>query len=313
MSVTEISQETQPTASTQAVTPKKRKRRFGDRYDGYRVRDLDGFFYIVPNIMRERHDSQLFYEVDIPVEHLEHYVNEKRKQGENIRLIHIFIAALVRSFAMRPRLNRFTVGKKIYSHNNLRLVMAIKRSLTADGEETSIMPVFEPTDTIRDVVNRFETALEASRPAGGENSENATDSVVKILRLLPTWLKSFIVFTARQLDKVGLLPKFIYEASPFHGSAVVTDMGSLGIDSIYHHLYDFGTTSVFLAIGRKKKRLVMDDEGQLREERYITLRFVLDERVVDGYYYANALKYYTRLLRHPEYLEVPPEYLPDDL
>lgn len=300
-------------AVSNKVTPPKRKRRLGDRYDAYRVRNLDGVYYIVPNIMRERNDSQLYYEIDVPIEHLEKYVHAKRKQGHNIRLVHIFIAALIRTFVMRPRLNRFTVGKKIYSHNNIRLSMAIKRSLTVDGEETMILPVFEPTDTLYDVVHRFEDALEESRPKSGNDTDNATDGVVNILRLLPTWLKTFVVFVLRNLDKVGLMPKFIYRASPFHSSAVVTDLGSLGIDSIYHHLYDFGTTSVFLALGKKKKRLVLNENGDPREEKYMTLRFVLDERCVDGYYYAYAIKYYTRLLQHPEYLEVPPEQIPDDM
>ncbi|MBQ9106729.1 MAG: 2-oxo acid dehydrogenase subunit E2 [Clostridia bacterium] len=296
-----------------AVAPPKRKRRFGDRYDAYRVRNLDGFFHIIPNIMRERNDSQLFFEVDVPIEHIEKYVNQKRKQGLEIRMMHVFMAALVRTFTMRPRLNRFTVGKKIYSHNNLRVTMAIKRSLTIDGEETSIQPYFEPTDTIFDVCKRFEDCLEESRPKDGSVVENTTDGVVKVLRVLPTFLKTFVVFVLRNLDKVGLMPKIIYEASPFHSSCVVTDLGSLGIDSIYHHLYDFGTTSCFLAIGKKKTKPVFAADGTVRPQRYMTLRFVLDERCVDGYYYANAIKYYTRLLKHPELLEVPPEMIPDDM
>jgi len=307
---TEESEETKEMHAQSTV--KKRKRRFGDRYDGYRVRKLDSFFYLIPHIMRERNDAQLFFEEEIPVERLEKFINQKRNQGENVRTVHIFLAALIRIIALRPQLNRFTIGKKIYSHNNIRFSMSIKRELTIEGEETTINPVFNRTDTLKDVCKTFEEALTQSRNENGEG-ENVTDGVVKVLRFLPTWLKNLVVFMLRNLDKVGLLPKLIYNASPFHSSAVVTDLGSLGIDSIYHHLYNFGTTSIFLAIGKKYTKLVMKPDGSIAQEKFIKLRFVLDERIVDGYYYASAIKLYKRFIKHPELLEIPPENLSDEL
>ena len=117
----------------------KRKRRFGDRYDGYRVKKLDTQFWIVPNIMRTRTDSQVFFNEVIGVGELDRYIHKKR-EGEipNLRMIHVIIAATIRLFAERPRLNRFIAGKKIFAHNNIRLSMSIKRSMTDDGEETEL-------------------------------------------------------------------------------------------------------------------------------------------------------------------------------
>lgn len=291
----------------------KRKRRFGDRYDGYRVRELDGFFYLIPSIMRERHDSQVLFEEEIPVGNLEKYVNRKRKDGYNIRTVHIFIAAMVRMLALYPRLNRFVAGKKIFAHKNIRISMAIKRRLTADGEETTIMPIFPEGSTIDDIIRIFEETLFQSRGIGGEEERNSTDGVVKVLKILPAGIISFFVWLMKKLDNFGLLPKVINTASPFHSSAFITDLGSIGIDSIYHHLYDFGTCSEFLAVGKKQQKFVLDKNGELKEEKYITCRFVLDERICDGFYYASAIKVFRRYIKHPELLEIPPEKIPAEI
>lgn len=291
----------------------KRKRRWGDRYDGYRVRELDLPFWIIPNIMRERNDSQIFFEESINISELERFVRRKRATDmPNLRLVHVVMAAMVRILVTRPRLNRFVAGKKIYAHNNIRLSMSIKRSMTDDGEETEILPVFEPTDTLKEVVEHFEAAL--AEAIGEETKgENKTDVINRALAYIPTWLKSFVVFIIRNLDKVGLMPKMIYQASPFHSSAYITDVGSLGIDSIYHHLYNFGTTSCFLALGKKMTEPYVKSDGTLGERRIINFRFVLDERICDGHYYAASIKQFRKYIRHPELLELPPESIPDEI
>lgn len=302
------------TAEPQPAVPQipRRKRRFGDRYDGYRVRELDLPFRIIPNIMPTRTGSQIFFEEVINISELERYVRRKRATDlPNLRLLHVVLAALVRILVMRPQLNRFIAGKKIYAHNNIRLSMSVKRSMTDDGEETEILPVFQPTDTLKDVMARFEEALQDT--LSEETDETHTDSVNRALGFIPTWLKSFVVGSMRNLDKIGLMPKVIYRASPFHSSAYVTDVGSLGIDSIYHHLYDFGTTSIFLAMGKKRTEPYVKPDGSVGERRVICFRFVLDERICDGHYYASSIKQFRKLLRHPEVLELPPETIPDEI
>ena len=297
------------------VLLKKRKRRFGDRYDGYRVRKLDVPFWIIPNVMRTRTDSQIFFEEKINIGELERYTRRKRSDDiQSLKTVHVIIAAMVRTFAMKPRLNRFIAGKKIFSHNNLRFSMTIKRQMTADGAETEILPCFEPTDTIYDVVRRFNAALESSRDENGDG-HNDTDKWQNRFIYIPTWLKTFVVFLVRNLDKIGLMPKSIYRASPFHSSAYITDVGSLGIDSVYHHLYDFGTTSCFIAVGKKQLEPFVREDGSLGQRKVMNIKFTLDERVCDGFYYAGAIKYFKSLIKHPERLEetVSFEDLPDDM
>ncbi len=292
---------------------KKRKRRFGDRYDGYRVRTLDLPFWIIPNIMRSRMDSQILFEEAIDITELERYVRAKRAEDmPDLRLLHVVVAAMVRVFALRPQLNRFVAGKKIYAHNNFRLSCTVKRSLTDDGEETEILPVFQPTDTLADVVATFNKAwLDAVNEE--TKGDNQSDVVNRAVAHIPTWMKTIVVFVLRNLDKVGLMPKFIYHASPFHSSAYLTDVGSIGIDSVYHHLYEFGTTSCFLAMGKKMHQTYLKDDGTVGKRKIINFRFVLDERICDGHYYATSIKMFRRLIKHPELLEVPPESIPDEI
>lgn len=291
---------------------KPRKRRFGDRYDGYRVRDLDLPFHIMPVIMPKRCDSEVFFKETIDIGPLEDYVRKKRKEDlPELKTLHVILAAMVRVLAVRPRMNRFIIGKKVYAHNNIRFGMTIKRSLSMEGEETEVLPEFLPTDTIYDVVKTFNEEWEKAVNAGEEG--NDADRVTRLLAFVPTWVKTFSVWVLRKLDQVGLLPKSLYKGSPFHNSIYITDVGSLGIDSVYHHLFEFGTNSCFLAVGKKITEHYITSEGEIAKRKVMNFRFVVDERICDGYYHASAIKLFCKYLKHPELLEIPPESLPDEI
>ena len=131
---------------------------------------------------------------------------------------------------------------------------------------------------------------------------NDTDALARTLSIIPNFVLKFAVSTIMFLDKHGILPKAIIKASPFHTSAFLTNVASLGIDAIYHHLYDFGTTGIFLAMGKKKKSYIYDDDT-FKEEKCISLAFVCDERICDGYYFANSVKLFNKYLKKPELLE----------
>ena len=140
-----------------------------------------------------------------------------------------------------------------------------------------------------------------------ENLEEMdTDKFVNFVNLIPNFLVRWIVKLLGFLDKYGLLPRKLIDISPFHTSAYVTNVGSLGIDTIYHHLYNFGTTSMFFAMGKKKKSYVYEDD-EIQKEKCITIAFVGDERICDGYYYANSFKQLLRYLKKPALLEVSPD------
>lgn len=189
--------------------------------------------------------------------------------------------------------------------------MIAKQHLSKDADESNIKPMFEKTDTVFDVYRRVDEALK-TQVFAADNNQNDTDNLAKILNRLPAWLiRAFINFIIF-MDHRGWMTKFINKVSPFHTSFFITDMGSIGIDAIYHHLYNFGTTSVFIALGKKRMVTVTELDGTVVTKKVVRLKFVLDERICDGHYYAESFRMFRRLLKHPELLEVPPTEFPED-
>ena len=290
----------------------KPKRRFGDRYDGYRIRGIDPLCQIIPSVMRTRLDSMVYFNEELEITQLEKFVREQRRNGlPNLRMLHIFMAAMVRVMSQRPQLNRFVVGRKIFAHNDMRISLACKRELSLDGEETTIMPSFEPEDALADVVNKVETCIQ-EEVLTSETDNGATYAVARLLGAIPTFVKARVIDFIRALDRIGWMPRIINRASPFHSSMFITDLGSCGISPVFHHLYEFGTCSVFVAIGKKETRYELDANGQVQTRRYIEMKVVADERICDGFYYASSMRLLSRLIQHPERLLTPPEEIVED-
>lgn len=287
------------------------RRRFGDRYDGRRLRSLDPFFKIIPYIMKNRMDSQIFFEEKVDITHTEAYIRKRSKTSETrISMLHVFIAAIVRTLALRPALNRFIAGQKIFARNEILISLAIKKEMNIESTETTIKFKFDPTDTLEQVAEKIEKQIKENKDL---EASNDTDKAARIIMLCPGFIVKFIVFVVRLLDYFGLMPKILNEVSPFHTSVFITDVGSLGISPVYHHLYDFGTTSIFVAFGTKRTEKVIDSNDNIVNKRFMTMRVVTDERIVDGHYFASAFKMYKTLIEHPERLESPPARVVSDV
>ena len=222
----------------------------------------------------------------------------------------LFIAAYIRMVSLRPGINRFVAGRRIYARNNIEVVLTVRRSMSTTSNETTIKAVFAPTDTIFDVYRKMNEKIDEIK-FGGE--DNNTEQVAGALLKLPRFLLRFAIGCLRVMDYFGIIPQKLLDASPFHGSMIITDMGSLGIPPIYHHLYNFGNLPMFIAFGAKRKAVELDREGKPVERKYIDFMAVMDERVCDGYYYASSFKYMKMYMHNPALLEVPPEKVVEDL
>jgi hypothetical protein len=219
------------------------------------------------------------------------------------------MAALVRAMSQRPRLNRFVAGQRIYARSDITISLAIKKRLDADSPETTVKIRFEPEDTIWDVERKVNEAVALNKDF---DTSNHTDKTARLFMLIPGGLLRLVIWILRCLDFVGLMPRIIHKASPFHTSAFITDMGSLGIRPIYHHLYNFGTTSIFLAFGAKERRREIHKEGQAVERKYLSIKAVGDERICDGQYYASSFRLILGYLKDPSVLAIPPETVVED-
>lgn len=271
----------------------------GYRTDGRKIKNIPPFFKIIPQVMRTRSDSQVYYSYDMPIKEMDEYIDKKAEENIRISYMQIIYAAMVRLIAQRPQLNRFIMNGRTYARKEIYISLAIKKSLSDDGEETTIKLPFNGTENIFEIKDKLEKVINKNKDI---STENSTDILAKSLSLIPNFLLKIAVSFIMFLDKHGLLPKAIINASPFHTSAFLTNVASLGIDAIFHHLYDFGTTGLFLAMGKKKKSYIYEDDD-FKQEKCISLAFVCDERICDGYYFANSVKMFNKYLKKPELLE----------
>ena len=286
---------------------------WGDRIDGRKIRTLAPMAQITAYFQVERNTCSNLFEESFEITNIDRYIRQKRKEGyTDFGITHVLLAAYVRGIAKYPQLNRFISGQKVYSRgNDIQYCMVIKKTMSVDSPDTSIKVHLTPYDTAIDVYNKLKAAVDSVKAT--QELDSNLDSLIMTLNLIPSVVLKFTVWLLKLLDYFGLLPKFLLELSPFHGSLFFTSMGSLGIPPIYHHLYDFGNLPVFGAFGCKRKALEVTEDGSVVQKKYVDVKFVTDERIVDGYYYATFFKYYRRLLAHPEVLDNPPEEVVKDI
>ncbi len=284
---------------------------WGDRVDGRRIRSLPPVNYIIPYIMVNRNGSSNLFEQAFEITNVDRYIRQKRREGlTNFGLTHVFLTAYCRAIAKYPGINRFIAGQKIYSRGeDIQFSMTIKKEMSTDGAETEIKLHLSPRDTVYDVYRKMNDEIAKAKSA---SLDAGVDNAAYALTLVPGVFLKFTVWLLKTLDYFGLLPQALLELSPFHGSVYFTSMGSLGIPPVYHHLYDFGNLPVFGAFGCKRKELEVQEDGSVVQKKYVDFRFTMDERIVDGFYYAAFLKYLRRLIQHPEVLdEAPAEVVKD--
>ena len=286
---------------------------WGDRIDGRKIRTLAPMAQITMFFQWERNICSNLFEESIEISHIDRYIRQKRREGlTDFGITHVLLAAYVRGVAKYPQLNRFIAGQKVFSRGeDIQYCMVVKKEMTVDSPDTSIKVHLNPRDTAEDVYHKLNAAIADVKRT--QELDSSLDGLIQYFNLIPGLLLKFVVWLLKLLDYFGLLPKFLLELSPFHGSLFFTSMGSLGIQPIYHHLYDFGNLPAFGAFGAKRKALEVQEDGTIVQRKYVDIKFVLDERICDGFYYATFFKYYKRLLRNPEILDTPPEEIVQDI
>ncbi len=300
------------TPETVPAQTKKRKRRFGDRPDGYRLRSLQPMSKVSPYIMPNRSGASVYFHESIEITEAENYIRKKRNQGlKNFGFMHLLLAAYVRVISQRPQANRFLSGQRVYSHGDDIVVnLTIKREMTLEAEETIVKMHFTPTDTADDIYYKLQKLIEENKEV---NPDSNFDNTAKIFNYIPGLVLKFAIWFLKLLDYFGLLPKKLIEVSPFHGSMFITSMGSLGVPPVFHHLYDFGNIPVFLSFGAKYKKTELKPDGTPVQKKYIDYNIVCDERICDGFYLASSFKLFKTYFRNPHILDEKPTTVAHDV
>lgn len=270
-------------------------------YDGIEVPCTDPIAYLMPYIMPRRTDSLVYFNFKFDLSTMEEFIRQHQEDIPGLSLFHVVFAIIVRCSATTPQVNRFITGNRCYQRDHVRIAMNIKKSLSIEGPESIINPTFEKTASLKEIV---ELTTEECKKAFADldNPENDVDKLCAVLSRTPQFILRAFFKLIFFLDHRGKLPKFLVNMQPFHSGFYVTNIGSIGLPVIYHHLYDFGTTSVFCAIGKKEIETTADRKGEIIRKRVLPLKLVMDERICDGYTFSRAYRTILKCFEHPEIL-----------
>jgi len=277
---------------------------FGKRPDGRAIRNLDPMQKIMPYIMKTRTDSMNFYEDTFACQPMDMYIKAKAEEGLKLNYMHIIIAAVVRLIALRPQLNRFVMKGRIYARPKIWVSFVVHPTLRDGSTGTTIKLCFEGTETLTEVAEKINEAV--ANETTKRTEENGTDKLMRVLmNNIPGPFIRFVVNTLLWMDKQSILPKKIIELSPFHTSFFITNLKSLGINHIYHHVYEFGTTGLFFAMGKEKRLATVLPNNEIESQKHMGWGLVSDERFCDGLYFAMSLRQLRKFMANPTLLETP--------
>ena len=283
---------------------------FGRRSDGTIAQDIDPFLRVTSAFMPHRYDAMVNYLLECRCDAIDKFIREEGEKGHTFSYMHIVIAAIVRLYATRPQVNRFVMNTRVYNRKGIFISFAVKKSLTEESEETAVKLEFDGTENIYQIKEKINKAILANK---GQDKQNGTDKFVKVLLKCPPFLLNFTMGLIRFLDKHGMVPKWAIKLSPFHTSCFLTNMKSISTEYVYHHIYDLGTTGMFVGLGKEVVKPVVNDAGEIEKAKVLQCGVVIDERICDGFYYAKSIKFIKKCLLNPEILTQNYEYPPKQL
>ncbi len=276
---------------------------FGLRSDGKKIKKIDPLMRIVPHIMFKRNDAMVMQLQEIDCEAMDNYIFDKRKK-ENMRFSYmdVVIAAFVRVLSKRPKLNRFVVNGRIFKRNKIEISFVVKKRLTDEAEETTVKLAFDGSESIYDVKEKVDAIIVANK---GETKINTTDKIANALAGgMPNFVIKGLVRFLMWLDKHGMLPKGIIAASPFHTSLFLTNLKSIKMETVYHHIYNFGTTGIFVSMGKERYEPVSDQKTkEVVSKKIMRMGVVVDERITDGLYNSLSLREFKKIMENPYILD----------
>jgi pyruvate/2-oxoglutarate dehydrogenase complex dihydrolipoamide acyltransferase (E2) component len=268
----------------------------GGRPDGHVATEVPGYRRFMPALMPTRNGSIVFFDRVVEVAAAERFVAETRGAHPDLHptLFHVVLWSLGRMFDRHPHLNRFLAGGQLYDRDGIWISFTVKTELSEDGTLVEVKHRCDPTQPFADFVRDIESSVVVAR-AG---SEALADKELSLFLHLPHVLRRGVVLLAGLANDLNLLPRAFIAGDPFFASAFVTNLGSVGIDAAFHHLYEYGTIPLFCTFGLVHDGVVARD-GQPAVTRVASLKFSYDERVEDGLYAAKALQYLCSILQDP--------------
>lgn len=268
----------------------------------------------MPYLLRTRNESFVLFEQELDLTRTFQYLEERRgrraqdgapdeaSEAPEVGLFHVILCAAARAFGERPQLNRFVVGGKIYQRRHIELSFAIKKQRSDSGALTTTKLRFLPTETPLSVAEKVQAAVRFGR----SDKKSRADKETALVTRLPGPLLRFLLWLQRGLDAWNLLPAGLIEPDPLYCSMFLANLGSIGLDSAYHHLFEYGTCSFFAVIGKVQRRAHPQADGTGPVRPVVNIKYTFDERITDGWYCARSLELFRQWVEDPAQLEAPP-------
>ena len=278
-------------------------KKFGDRKDGVLLRDLDSMHFIVPLLYPNRCDNEAFISEQLDLTAVNAYLEKKNAEDPeyHYNLFQVMVTVMLKTLTLRPKMNRFIANKNMYQRNEVSASFVVKKIFSDNGGEALAFIHAKPTDTIDTVHDEIYRQVSSCRSEKKDASTDAMD----VFQKMPRFISKTLVAIVCRLDKHGWVPRSLIATDPYYSSVVLTNLGSIKLHSGYHHLTNWGTNSVFCAIGEKKKRPFYAEDGSCKMLDSIDLGLTIDERIADGYYYSKTVRLIRKLFAEPELLELP--------
>jgi hypothetical protein len=266
------------------------------RSDGKLVKDIPALDRLIPHIMDRRYDATNFVKVEFDMSNLHKFLRTLRAEGHKVGIMDAVITAFTLLVQKTPELNRFIANKKIYQRNHVCVSFVILKRAQQDDQmtETAVKVYIEPDDNLLSVSRKIREIIKENEQP---QNRNALDHFIDRLMGAPL-IPGFLVGMIKRMDKHGILPKSIIKLSPFHTTMFISNLASIKMNYVYHHLYDFGTTSLFITLGMPRRVTTRDGNTK----RVMTLGISLDERIGTGAIWAKALFEFKKALENPALL-----------
>ncbi len=266
---------------------------FGRRADGRQVRDISTTRRFMPFISPQRNSSLVYYttvvEVDAALELIDE-LNRNRPSERRVTLFHLYLRAVSIALHDRPGVNRFVAGGRLWQRDGAWITYSAKQELVDGSPVLTVKRRFERDEGLLAMVDAFHEELGARR----RGKQSTADKEVNLAVHLPVWALRLGIGALRFADRLGLLSKGMIESDPMFSSIFVANLGSVGLDAGYHHLWEYGTCSIFATVGRVHHR----HDGR----RVIEVKYSYDERIADGMYAAITITGIKDRLEQPRQL-----------
>lgn len=278
-------------------------KKFGDRKDGVKLRNIHAMHFVMPLMYPNRCDNEAFISERIDLTNVLAYLEKKNAGTPEYRynLFHVMVTAVLKTITLRPKMNRFIANKTMYQRREVSGAFTVKKIFSDDGAEALAQVHTTGTETIDDIHDEIFRQLSVCR---SDKVDAGTESLNAVARI-PGVLARIVGAGARFLDRHGWMPQSVIAGDPYYSSVVITNLGSIKLHAGYHHLTNWGTTSVFCAIGEQKKRPFFDENGKVTMKESLDIGLTIDERIADGFYYSRTVQLLKTLLEHPELLDRP--------